>query len=643
MNPTAQTINPEEEVTLVWSKSKRVERVKRSKLKDYGLPEDYISNADTYAKSVASGAMLPSEVPETYRTGALRALEAQGYTPKTQVEREIEASKAKAKPAAQALSEGIDKLKQQAKNASVTDVVASKLTGGNIGVEADLFDQSKKLLGQTVAKLYENGRLSDKDRDFYQNEILKLSAVGSQSAIERRLDNLREEVLRQSGYKPEDFKRKNPEKDKDSRDTGSFVGNVERNVKDIGSGLVSLGQSVAEQGAQGKTSTDITLGMLPSIGQGLVSEGGKFLQDPVNYAYENPVDVGTALLPPIKGATTVTKGIRASKLVPTSEKIATGAENVAERITGGGTKELIEKNVMLDDARSMSKTLLDKNILNSMDTKGKIVKTQQALVDEGRNIEKSLKNAKDVNGQPLRYESNKLAEEAGNYLTERYGAGNEGVIQEVVDQMAKEGKFTMSTGSQVVDPLAVNAAKTGLYDYGLRQLGIGEAGKIYKQMANDLASFLRQKLATDVPEATPYLREYGNLRTYLDDVLQDPSGLDVKAGFWSTVANLARAPIEKGVQKVYNMSKPLPKINNATQVPATSVQASQALPAVRPSAKPVEKEVIEKILRGKGEPQATRLVRDNRYKQGNPKFKASTKERKASEKFVSRAAKKRYK
>lgn len=80
--------NPDEIVTLTNNKTNQVLQVKRADLPSYGLPSDYISQADTYAKQVQAGVIGADSpnIPSEYRAGMLQALQRQGYSGKRQAE-----------------------------------------------------------------------------------------------------------------------------------------------------------------------------------------------------------------------------------------------------------------------------------------------------------------------------------------------------------------------------------------------------------------------------------------------------------------------------------------------------------------------------------------------------------------------------
>lgn len=346
MNPTIQpnpNQKPDELVTIVNGKTKQVKQVKRQDLPQYGLPLDYISQADTYAKSVMAGVTEPGAVPEEYRAGAMQVLNNSNFTPKTKDELNLEASRAKAKPDAEAVASGIDNLKKQAKDATLGSVVLSKLSRGNLGVEADIFDQSKKLLGQTIANLYEKGRLSDKDRDFYQNEILKVGAVGRQEAINQKLDNLKTEILRKAGYKPEDFPSGKNEKKNDTSKKGGFIDNALQDTKGIINSVLNIPSEMAKGNMPnplevpnftnpqslspenliktGKFAVNAAQGTLNEYNQaaGEPLKGGDVAGRIAQRAYEKPVTTALDVLPIIGTAGKVIKGAKGAETVSAVE------------------------------------------------------------------------------------------------------------------------------------------------------------------------------------------------------------------------------------------------------------------------------------------------------------------------------------
>ena len=141
MQPTIPQYDPNEDVTLVGNKG-TVKVVKRKDLGQYDLPPDYISQADTYAKSVKDGVADIGSIPESYRAGALQTLNRQGYTPqsKGEFERKQKADEAKKEVVdrAKAVLDVIDqgktgKLKgdkyKDTLNAAVSNYVSGKAFG----------------------------------------------------------------------------------------------------------------------------------------------------------------------------------------------------------------------------------------------------------------------------------------------------------------------------------------------------------------------------------------------------------------------------------------------------------------------------------------------------------------------------------
>jgi hypothetical protein len=83
MNPTGTPqANATELVTITNAKTGAVKRVKRSDLPTYGLPADYQSPADAFAKGIQTGNITIDQVPAGNRAGVQTILSDSGYQPK---------------------------------------------------------------------------------------------------------------------------------------------------------------------------------------------------------------------------------------------------------------------------------------------------------------------------------------------------------------------------------------------------------------------------------------------------------------------------------------------------------------------------------------------------------------------------------
>lgn len=320
-----QTLLPDGNVRIFNSITGQTKDVKPDELATYNpkmIPE-YQSllkkqqEGQAQQELVKSGNLDFGEYAKTDPTGAQSLIKG-GFTPKSEEQIKADQTKAKSRPDAEALFKGVENLKQKAQNYGVEDFFLSRLSGGNLGTDADIFDQSKKLLGQTVAKLYENGRLSDKDRDFYQKEILNVGGVGSQKAINRKLDNLRDDILLKAGYKAEDFGGKTGDIQGDKKgQLPQIVKNAGQDIKGIINGVANLPSAALQSLEKARNGTpeeqlqamhDLSLwGFGENVVKGYISElnqlageplkGGDVVGRAVNRAYEKPVTTALDLLP----------------------------------------------------------------------------------------------------------------------------------------------------------------------------------------------------------------------------------------------------------------------------------------------------------------------------------------------------------
>jgi len=104
-----------------------------------------------------------------------------------------------AKKTLQGLFSTIDEVKTGAKETNVFNVKNPFSSAGS------RFEQKKALAGQFLAKLVEEGRLSDQDRSFYLDKILNVGALGPQGPKEETLDSLKVTLANLSGFSPEEF------------------------------------------------------------------------------------------------------------------------------------------------------------------------------------------------------------------------------------------------------------------------------------------------------------------------------------------------------------------------------------------------------------------------------------------------------
>lgn len=685
MQPTSQ-IDPNEEVTLTGSKG-TVKRIKRSELPSYNLPIDYISQADTYAKSVKSGVSTVDQVPAEYRAAALQTLSAQNYTPRTKDEIAIETSKNKARPTAEALYGGIQKLKRQAKDVGVGDVIASKLTGGNYGTEADNFDTSKKLIGQSVAKLYENGRLSDKDREFYQKEILKLSSLGRTEAVNSKLNNLSEDILRAAGYSAKDFENKYPDDAtllgaKKSgykspgadfkRENGVTAQDFKNDAISVGKGLAqlppifvsALGESFTNPVKQAQDSVNFVKQALPAI---VDSYKTTFSNTPeaAEYRSRHPLETMTNLIPPVlpeinaAGAagrvgvagSLLSKTGKAAKVAKIAEeggdvaKVAERGGNltkVADVISGGGSKEYIAREAR--GAIPQKQVLMEEGVLKAPTETGRIKRTTEALDRNGEKLAETYKNSKvKITGEDLNKALDKKLTEAGWRQED---------IDQIKDHLTRSGQIDVtSEGFSVsMTPEDIWRGVRKIEQNPPKSVGSAESAMALKTLNRDAGRAIRELLGNKVPEAKPFNDRYAALKDYFDEGLPgNPAGIGgAPGGITSTVGKAVTSSINPALnygRDFLNRGRSVPEIPTSVgQVIEDAVPSAQMMPQIQRTPvvrSNVPQEVIETIVKGKGPAQSRRLIRDMRTGTDNLDF--TPKSKKEARYTVEKSKKKRYK
>lgn len=668
--------NPNEIVTLTGSDGS-IKQVPRAQLPQYGLDTNYISQADTYANSVRAGAISPKDVPQAYSGATLRLLNQDGYS---------DPNSAQAKDAAKSNKE-FSTIKTAAQNVfdaykATPDFEKNQLADETINnlpftPAANLKNQTKGAAAGITSALTDSKRFPSDNEVRNLIGLLPSATSGGANATAnvKALDNLLIAKYKQ-GFDPEYLQQFGLTRDKNGKaapsgqasgansDPGLLNRILTGGAKEIAGTAQGIKNTFSQPLPSHNTPVAQQVNTLKQVGSNIVQglnqqageplKGGDVLGRAENYAIDHPLATAATVLPGIKAAQEA--GV-VGKVADTAGNVANtvkgklptiGAGDVqsasvkaSDLLNGGGTKDLIARNVNMDNAVDMNKTLMDHNIKSSLTDKGKIEATSRAIIDEGNNINKALKNSSE------KISSSDLSNGMKDSLMKKYPASLEPTINDVVNKMAQEGKFDLSKGDNMINMSSINQAKTGLMDNRLTYLGLGEGGKAGAAISQDAAKYLRNIISDKVPEATPSLRAYANLRTYHDDVLTNPGGLQVKGNMLNTVGGLVNNPLDYAAQKVYNSAKgnlpPITQTAPSAQLRATGASIpSSRLPLVPPSAQNVPKEVIDTIVNGKGAAQSNRLLRDNRYSQGNWQPRVSTADRKATTSLVQNSQKKRY-
>lgn len=343
-----------------------------------------------------------------------------------------------------------------------------------------------------------------------------------------------------------------------------FMGYVDNLNKDAGKPLEGgdIVSRIGENAKQRPIST--TLDLLPFLG---MLKGGKA-----------PVVADTGAAADVAKVADVPKTNLVTKV---GENLKGGAENMNELVTGGGTKELIAKGVNADEARSLSKTNLEYGIEGKPTVKGKIVATQNALTDVGMDLEKIITSSKST------WKAAELNNNIRKALIDKYGTSPEATkaIEDVVSSIAKKGEFadgkTSLTAKQIWD-----MRKAG-DKYGPAAYNMPGNGPLLKDMAKDATGFLRKELSSKVPEAKVKLNDYGNLKTYMNDVLQDPKGLQTPGGgLFGILSKMITGGVKESSQALnqilYNVGNKMSPEVGATTAPVSAGEAAAIAPKVSP-------------------------------------------------------------
>lgn len=391
-------------------------------------------------------------------------------------------------------------------------------------------------------------------------------------------------------------------------------------------------------------------------------EGGDVLGRATEHAIDNPVNTALYALPEIKGAKIAGAKIGA-KLPPIT---------VAKPNLGGVAKDIQGRaatNVGVADTSSIVKSeQLMKEALqstNAITPRGMSKQLDAITPKAGAHIDKAVTTMdKIIGAQPLNEVLNQVMEKvkqsssaaADPQLTEivrkdlaqqlntgvldgglargQLDATTMGKINAVRKYLNSPLSSWFKNGQPVGTPANdLNAMKweasNALKDILGEADSTGEVGKAIRlqHAAMSIGPVLAQK-ALNARDTNSIV---GAVRKYVVNPVSEPLGIVISRALQGSPDN---------VVKEIRASQ-LPPIQTAA-APVAGASATP-LPPIMSSAQNVPKEVLDTILQGKGEPQATHLLRDNRYSVGNWQARATTADRKATEKLVQRSSKKRYK
>ena len=403
-------------------------------------------------------------------------------------------------------------------------------------------------------------------------------------------------------------------------------------------GIYDTVQNRAKQGMQtspldllGEMGVGYVKSLNEDIGRPL--EGGDIIGRAQENLKQRPVSTALDVLPFLgllgkgKAATSIkdvggaTKTLKNAGILPkTGEVLKNVAEGSNEFITGGGTKELIARGVNLDEAKSLSKTLLDNGITGKLTDKGKIVQTQKALTDVGQGLQKTYKDS------GATWKSSDITNNLKSVLEKEYGNAPNimKAINQTISTISQKGKYILENNENLLNATDMWELKKAGDEFGKSAYNIPETGPLIKDMSKKITSTLREELSKKVPESVPKLRDYGNLKTYMDDVLTDPKGLQSSGGFWSTLNKALTGGIKGGSdiinQNLYNLGEKISPSTGGQASPLQKAVSSLSKPgAPSPEGMKYIQHVLEEAKKaGPVVPiKSKTILRDMRYKQGN--------------------------
>lgn len=415
--------------------------------------------------------------------------------------------------------------------------------------------------------------ISDQDREIFENYLPNLTDTpdGAAKKMQNAVQQFKNRMVSAGATEEEinnslsGFDTGQPEKRKNLLEAGW------QDIKDIAAGTAKIAEtSVKASPFNPFTPTEEKLkaqSQLFSIAKAtpkaVIADATDFVQDPVKWVTQNPVDTILLFLPAIskfKGIKGTTKAAEvantAGETAGEASKLQKVAEATTEFLNGAGPKEFIAKNVNKDAAQTLAQTALRNDIYGSVTTKGIVENTQKALTDVGGRLSKAYKAAPEIT------DTGNLIEKIKAPLLDKY-PGQENVVAQIVSKIENLGKPVIESNTTKITPFRLWEATINIEEYGLSQFKIGDAGKAAAAMAKDTSRLLRQYLYDKVPDAAPLAIDYGNLKVLMD-ILPDSEG----------IANL------KGLDQLVG------KINFAFETPKNIVNyLSQKLYNLRPPAK----------------------------------------------------------
>lgn len=368
MEPINSGLNPNELVTITNKKTNQVKRVKRTDLPTYGLPLDYQSQADIYAKATQEGVTDITNIPDDYRGGAVAALSGTGFKPQTDAER------AKKNSAGSTLKD-LDLFEENLKESEVRGALAMGIdlpfgvraqlpAKTNLTPESADFDAMRDSLAYTLASALagQEGRaISDTDvKNFKQ--LLPTRADGDTQAG-NKMTNIREMLAIRADVKPT---KSTLGGKKSGKSLGGLISNAAGEVKDLGNAVLNIPANIANDPEafvrqsirtaiqpQTAMSEQMIPALINSLNEttGRPLEGGDIIGRAAEHAYDKPIETATWALPMIS----VAKGLRGAKAGTAAEEGAIAKTGILPEIPTMNTLKGVGQDIQGRAATSIFK------------------------------------------------------------------------------------------------------------------------------------------------------------------------------------------------------------------------------------------------------------------------------------------------
>lgn len=304
-----------------------------------------------------------------------------------------------------------------------------------------------------------------------------------------------------------------------------------------------------------------------ALGQPL--QGGDIIGRATNRAYEKPVttamDIAT-LIPFLKG-----KSAEVPQPTKSFNEVSQGANPVQDMlrqatdvVSGGGSKEYLARTANNPNSLPQNQVLLEEGILAKPTATGKITATSKSMNKYGSQIGDIYKKSTEpIMGADLGKAIDSQLKDMG-YDTKS--------VRFMKGYINDHGGFDLSKGDSSIPQEKAWLAARNLETSPPKMMKNPESVAMYKKLSQDAARIIRDTLAQKNPEVVPLNARYSALADYMNNVLKDPQGISAQGGIINNVAKGAKVGLDALLNVGYNAANP------------------------------------------------TKLIRDMRYKQGNPKF-----------------------